>query len=296
MWGSMFAVMVMENFLTLTELFNDKETEKFCRDNIELLRNGIEANSWDGEWYLRGFFDSGKAFGGKESGECKIDILPQAFASIVGGFDPYRRRSALDAVGKHLVDEENGIIKLLSPPFRNSEESPGYIQGYVPGIRENGGQYTHGALWYVWGLFCDGQYDNAYRMLSIINPVNKTETIEDVKKYRVEPYVLSGDVYSNPDVAGMGGWSHYTGSAGWFFKLVTEELLGIRIEKGQLFLHPKLPKNWKEFSAEITLDGAAISLKVQKGMTKTLIVDGKECEEILLNGKNHTILYEYIPL
>lgn len=295
-WGSMFAVMVMEKFLILTSFFQDSETEAFCREHIALLRSGIEDNAWDGEWYLRGYFDSGKPFGAKGNTECEIDLLPQAFASVVGGFDPYRRRRALDRAEERLVDPENGIIKLLDPPYENSEESPGYIQGYIAGIRENGGQYTHGALWYVWGLFCDGQYDKAYRMLSMINPVNKTETLEDVKKYRVEPYVLSGDVYSNPDVAGMGGWSHYTGSAGWFFRIVTEELLGIRIRQGKLFLDPKLPRDWKEYRAEIRIEGAEILLEVRKSLSKSLTVDGKEAETIVLDGKNHTILYEYIPL
>ncbi len=130
----------------------------------------------------------------------------------------------------------------------------------------------------------------------MINPVNKTETLEDVKKYRVEPYVLSGDVYSNPDVAGMGGWSHYTGSAGWFFRIVTEELLGIRIRQGKLFLDPKLPRDWKEYRAEIRIEGAEILLEVRKSLSKSLTVDGKEAETIVLDGKNHTILYEYIPL
>lgn len=295
-WGSMFAVMVLEKFLPLSMLFGDEKTEDFCHENISLLRQGIEQNAWDGEWYLRGFYDSGKPFGGKSCPECQIDILPQAFASITGGFDPYRRRASLDKAGELLVDRENGVVRLLWPPFRNSEENPGYIQGYLPGIRENGGQYTHGALWYVWGLYCDGQYDRAYQTLSLLNPVNKSETVEDVKKYRVEPYVLSGDVYSNPDVAGMGGWSHYTGSAGWFFRMVTEQLLGIQIQEKKLTLTPKLPREWPSFSAEIRYGGGVISLKVQKSMDSLLTVDGKKCETIPLDGKNHRVLYEYLPL
>ena len=292
-WGTFFAIIVLEKMSILAERMNDKDFVEYCNSNARDLRKAIDNHCWDGDWFLRGFFDNGIAFGSKNSDECQIDLISQAFSSIAGGFDPYRVRKALDMAGEKLVDRKHKVIKLLDPAFENSKNNPGYIQGYVKGTRENGGQYTHAAIWYAWSLFKDYQYDKAYEMLNMINPAGKTRTKDEVFRYRVEPFVLAADVYSNPDIVGMGGWSHYTGAAGWYFKIITEELLGIRRKENRLYLSPQLPKDWQEYKASIKYEGANIEIVVRKSVEKRLLVDGVEKSEIILDGKNHKIEYLY---
>ena len=290
-WCSFFAIWVLDRMSKLSLLFSDNAFSEYCVNEAKRLRESIDKNAWDGEWYLRGFFDNGNPLGSHMSDECKIDLLPQSFASIVGGFDPSRVRTALKNADKNLVDRENNVVKLFMPPFIKSLDNPGYVMGYIAGVRENGGQYTHSAIWYALALFADGQYDEGYEILSMINPVNRSNTLEEVRKYRVEPYVLAADVYSNPDVVGMGGWSQYTGAAGWYYKVVTETLLGIKRNKGNITINPHLPQKLKEYRATLRLDGTLINLMVKKSSDKIMTVDGIEADKILLDGKKHEVLY-----
>lgn len=284
-WCTFFIILTMKKFLPVIKAFGDEEFEKFINLKISEYFSAIENNCWDGHWYIRGYYDNGSVLGSASSDECKIDVLPQAFASITGGFNKNRVEEGLENANKYLVDDNLKIIKLFYPPFSDSENDPGYIKGYTAGVRENGGQYTHAAVWYMLSLFNEGKIDEAYKVLSYINPIEHTETEEDVSLYKIEPYVLAGDVY----MTGMGGWSFYTGSAAWYFKTVTEQLLGIIFRKDVILLSPNLPSDWNGYSVLIRYGGANIEISVRKGGKKEMLVDEKMSEVIPLDGKDHKV-------
>lgn len=284
----MFAITVLERFSAVCERLGKTEERDFCLEKAKSYRLAVENTCYDKDRFVRGFFADGTPFGTEKNTDCKVDLLPQSFAAIVGGFDEEKVRTALSTAEKYLVDRKNGIIKLFSPPFFNGPENPGYIKGYIPGVRENGGQYTHAAVWFALAHFRTGQTEKAVEFLDIINPVNHSKTPEDIRRYRGEPYVLSADVYSNSAHVGMAGWSQYTGAAGWYFKVVTEELLGIKRKNGALFIEPSLPDSWDGFSAEIFIDGTRVILTVENGSDK-LWVDGYPKAFVPLDGKRHTV-------
>lgn len=281
-WLTMFIILVLERFIKVCDLRNDSQNKENYLRLIEEYRKAVEENAWDGEWYLRGFYDDGQKLGSKENADCKIDILPQSYSAITGGFDKERMNKALNSAKELLVDEKNGLVKLLTPAFQSDEQNPGYIKGYIPGTRENGGQYTHSAVWYALSLAKIGNIDEAINILSMINPVNHSNTIEKAKVYRIEPYVLAGDVYSSADFAGRGGWSWYTGSAGWYYKTVLEYLLGIKRIDNKISLKPNMPSLWNEFSVKINIDNTIMNIKVLKG-------NNAEEKLIELDGKTHNI-------
>lgn len=285
---TMFAITVLERFSAVCERLGKTEECDFCLEKAKAYRFAVENTCYDKDRFVRGFFADGTPFGTEKNTDCKVDLLPQSFAAIVGGFDEEKVRTALSTAEKYLVDRKNGIIKLFSPPFFNGPENPGYIKGYIPGVRENGGQYTHAAVWFALAHFRTGQTEKAVEFLDIINPVNHSKTPEDIRRYRGEPYVLSADVYSNSAHVGMAGWSQYTGAAGWYFKVVTEELLGIKRKNGALFIEPSLPDSWDGFSAELLIDGTRIILTVENGSDK-LWVDGYPKAFVPLDGKRHTV-------
>ena len=202
--------------------------------------------------------------------------------------------TALTTAEKMLVDRENRLVKLFTPPLTNLDA--GYVTGYIAGVRENGGQYTHAAVWLALGFFENDQYEKAFEILDLLNPVTHCKTLSDVQKYRVEPYVMSADVYSNPAHPGMGGWSWYTGAAGWYYKVVTEKLLGIKKRGNKLYLDPKLPESLDGFSAEIHISGTKINLTVKKSSVSELRVDGERADYILLDKQTHKVNYlsEYL--
>jgi cellobiose phosphorylase len=204
-------------------------------------------DAWDGEWYRRAYFDDGTPLGSKDNIECRIDAIAQSWAVIAGGGDPARAAQEMASADRHLVREQDKIILLLTPPFDRMKPTPGYIQGYVPGVRENGGQYTHAALWTVLAFAGLGDGDRTAELFALLNPVNHGRTREDVERYRSEPYVVAADVYSRPPHTGRGGWTWYTGSAGWMYRLVMESLLGLRLEADTLRLEPCLPAHWQAF-------------------------------------------------
>ncbi len=285
---TMFAIAVLERFSSLCRRLVENEMAEFCAECAEKYRDAIEKHCYDNDRFVRGFFADGTPFGSAKNVDCKVDLLPQSFAAIVGGFDDVKVKTALETAEKYLVDRKNGIIKLFAPPFCDGPENPGYIKGYIPGVRENGGQYTHAAVWFALAHLKSGQTDKAFEFVDMLNPVNHTKTLDDVKKYRGEPYVLSADVYSNAAHEGMAGWSQYTGAAGWYFKVVTEEILGIKRKNGTLIVEPLLPSSWNGYSAQIDIDGTNISLTVENGGT-VLSVDGSAADFIPIDGKRHTV-------
>jgi cyclic beta-1,2-glucan synthetase len=211
------------------------------------IAKALEQSSWDGEWYLRGFFDNGAPLGSQANFEAKIDSLPQSWAVISNAADAGRAKRAVESADRHLVDERGRLVRLFTPPFDHSQPNPGYVMGYPPGVRENGGQYTHGSLWLAmaWARLGDG--DRAVHLLKLMNPVELTRNPEAVARYRGEPYILAADVSSAPRMIGRCGWTWYTGSAAWMYRIWIEEVLGFQLRGDTLTLNPMIPDNWPGF-------------------------------------------------
>ncbi|MCD6051899.1 MAG: hypothetical protein K0Q55_3308, partial [Verrucomicrobia bacterium] len=246
-WLAFFLYDVLKHFTTLARLKNDLAFEQQCEAVATTLQANIESKAWDGQWYRRAYFDNGEPLGSAVNPECQIDALPQSWAVLSKAGAPDRCRTALEAVQHRLVRREARLIQLFDPPFDKSHLEPGYIKGYVPGVRENGGQYTHAAIWTVMAFAQAGDVERAWELFSLINPVLHSDTAAKAARYKVEPYVVAADVYSVPPHTGRGGWTWYTGSAGWMYRLITETLLGVNLEIDKLRLSPRVPAGWKSF-------------------------------------------------
>jgi cellobiose phosphorylase len=246
-WLGFFLYEVLNKFSSLAKLYDDLPFSKHCLNEAVKLRQQIEQNGWDGKWYLRAYFDDGTPLGSVDNFECKIDSISQSWSVLSGAGDKNRSHMAMDEVYEKLVRSEHALIQLLDPPFDKSKLNPGYIKGYAPGVRENGGQYTHSAIWTVMAFAKLGDSRRAWELFEMINPVNHGKTSQKVATYKVEPYVVAGDVYALSPHIGHGGWSWYTGSAGWMYQLIMESLLGLRLEKDKLYFRPCLNLNWSKF-------------------------------------------------
>ncbi|MFH0974873.1 MAG: glucoamylase family protein [Spirochaetota bacterium] len=246
-WLGFFLYKVFIRFNEIARLHNDLPFAERCLKEAGELKKNIEQNAWDGEWYLRAFFDDGSPLGSAHNAECRIDSIAQSWSVLSGAGDARRSRKAMDAVEKHLVRRDRSLVQLLDPPFDKSNLNPGYIKGYVPGVRENGGQYTHGAVWTAMAFAALGDRDRAWEILSIINPVSHGLSPETIETYKAEPYVVAADVYAVSPHIGRGGWTWYTGSAGWMYRLIMESLLGLRLEVDKLRFEPCLPADWETF-------------------------------------------------
>ena len=246
-WLGFFLYEVLMQFTRLAKMRGDIPFADRCQREAAQLRQNIEHNGWDGEWYRRAYFDDGTALGSAGNKECQIDAIAQSWSVLSGAGDPQRTRTAMAAVDKRLVRRDDGLIQLLDPPFDKSELNPGYIKGYVPGVRENGGQYTHGAIWTVMAFAALGDSRRAWELFDLINPVNHASTEAKIAMYKVEPYVVAADVYAVAPHTGRGGWTWYTGSAGWLYRLILESLLGLKLEADRLRFAPCLPAEWETF-------------------------------------------------
>ncbi len=246
-WLGFFLYEVLMRFTEVARTNGDVSFAERCeREAAELCRN-IEKHGWDGEWYRRAYFDDGSPLGSSVNPECRIDSIAQSWSVLSGAGDARRSRIAMEAVDKRLVRREDGLIQLLDPPFDKSALNPGYIKGYVPGVRENGGQYTHAAIWAAMAFARLGDNRRAWELFNMINPVNHAKSAEEVATYKVEPYVAAADVYAVPPHTGRGGWTWYTGSAAWMYRLMVESLLGLRLEVDKLYFTPCLPADWEGF-------------------------------------------------
>ncbi|MEN6631297.1 MAG: glucoamylase family protein [Candidatus Polarisedimenticolia bacterium] len=243
-WLGFFLCAVLRQFGALARARGDASFAERCEDEGARLAESLERGGWDGDWYRRAYFDDGTPLGSAGSVECQIDSISQSWAVLSGAGDPPRARAAMAAVDGRLVRRGPGLIQLLDPPFDKSNLDPGYIRGYVPGVRENGGQYTHGAIWAAMAFAAMGDAARAWELASMINPVNHARSAEAVAAYKVEPYVMAADVYALAPHTGRGGWTWYTGSAGWMYRLLVESLLGLRLESELLHLAPLLPADW----------------------------------------------------
>ncbi|MBI2455925.1 MAG: cyclic beta 1-2 glucan synthetase, partial [candidate division NC10 bacterium] len=279
-WLGFFLYEVLMRFTEVARLRGDISFAERCQREAAHVRQNIEQNGWDGEWYRRAYFDDGSPLGSASNPECQIDSVAQSWSVLSGAGDAERSRMAMDAVDKRLVRRDHALIQLLDPPFDTSTLNPGYIKGYVPGVRENGGQYTHGAIWAAMAFAALGDSRRAWELLAMINPVNHARSPEGIATYKVEPYVVAADVYALSPHTGRGGWTWYTGSAGWMYRLIVESLLGLRLEVDTLRLAPCLPADWKAFTVhyrhrETVYHIAVLQTSAGNGET-SVTVDGLE--------------------
>lgn len=286
-WLGFFLYEVLKCFSELAQRQGDVAFAEACRSEAEQLRQRIEQTAWDGEWYRRAYFDDGTALGSAANTECQIDSISQSWSVLSGAGDATRSRRGMDAVYARLVRHDHALIQLLDPPFDKSDLEPGYIKGYVPGVRENGGQYTHAAIWTVMAFAALGESQRAWELLTMINPVNHGKSAAGVATYKVEPYVVAADVYAVSPHAGRGGWSWYTGSAGWMYRLIVESLLGLRLDVDKLYFTPCLPTSWQAFKLHyryretvyhIVVSQMDASDAAQSGVMRVTL-DGVECPD-----------------
>lgn len=294
-WLGWFLYKILTSFEDICTHMNDNEKKDRYTKMKEYIRENIEKNAWDGGWYRRAYFDNGMPLGSRGNGECKIDSLAQSWSIISEGGNLDRAKEAMEAVDRNLVDENLALIKLLAPPFANSKEEPGYIKGYVAGVRENGGQYTHAATWVILALTKLGMGDKALRYFDMINPINHTNTELECRRYKLEPYVMAADVYIREPHGGRGGWSWYTGTAGWMYKVGLENILGFKVYKGKGYkITPCVPKSWNEFEININREKEEYNIKVIKSNEDKIIINGKEIDDNIIPknlGKANIELY-----
>ncbi len=263
----------------------------------ETLRLALENEAWDGEWYRRATFDDGQWLGTRDNDACRIDAIAQSWAVLSEGAAPERAAQAMASVERYLIHPEEKLSLLFTPAFDHTTLEPGYIKGYPPGLRENGGQYTHAAMWSILAFTKLGQADKAYALFSLLNPINHALTPEAVARYRVEPYVIAADVYSEPPHVGRGGWTWYTGSAGWMYQAGVGGILGIRREGRQLIVSPCIPDAWPGFSATVNLEGSACLIRVERASDDQPVgatLDGERLEaseaRLTLDGQPHVLI------
>ena len=273
-WLSWFVYKILTDFSPICKRQGRDDLADKYSEFAAKLRESINSNAWDGEWYKRAFFDDGTPLGSIENEECKIDSVSQTWSVISGAGESDKSRKAMTSFFNYLVDKENGIIKLLTPPFNKSDLQPGYIKSYPEGVRENGGQYTHAAVWagIAYSLLNDN--NKTFEMFEILNPINHSRTDSEMKKYKLEPYVIAADIYSNPLHVGRGGWSWYTGAAAWLYRFGIEFLLGLKFKGDTLFIKPCVPEDWKEFEVEYRYFNTIYKIKVVLNSKNEVIVDG----------------------
>jgi cellobiose phosphorylase len=278
-WLGFFLFDVVTQFAGIALARNDMEFAEICNSAAKTIQKNIELNAWDGEWYRRAYFDNGSPLGSSVNEECQIDSISQSWAVLSGAGNPDRAKEAMQSVNNRLIKYADSLVQLLDPPFDKSDLNPGYIKGYVPGVRENGGQYTHAAIWVAMAFAKLKNCKQAWDVLNMINPVNHSSSAEEIARYKVEPYVIAADVYAMQPYTGRGGWTWYTGSAGWMYRLITESLLGLRREKDKLYFEPCIPSDWDSFKIQYRFRETVyrITLSRNEDQALTIIrVDGTD--------------------
>lgn len=295
-WLAWFLIDTLRRFAFFSELRGDKELAEEYRQKAQAYNQAVEESAWDGSWYIRAFYDDGTPLGSSRNIECKIDEIAQSWSVLSRAGDPKRNRQAMKSVSEILVKPEEKLILLFTPPFNKTPRDPGYIKGYLPGIRENGGQYTHASLWTVWAHANLGQGDYAHQLFRLLNPIYHTDTPEKLDRYRVEPYVIAADVYSVAPHIGRGGWTWYTGSAGWMYRLGVEVLLGIQLNGNTFRVDPCIPKSWKGYEMTANLRDGVYHIQVEnpEGVERgvgQVFLDGKILPDnnIQLDGGKHEV-------
>jgi cyclic beta-1,2-glucan synthetase len=297
-WLGWFLYATLVRFARVAGRRGDSVRAETLRRQAEALGGAIEAAAWDGAWYRRGYYDDGTPLGSAGSAECRIDSVAQSWAVLSSAADKSRATAAMQAVLRRLVREPEGLIRLLAPPFAETTEDPGYVRGYPPGVRENGGQYTHAAIWVLWALVEQGDIDRGVGLFQRLLPVRHALTAEAVARYRVEPYVLASDVYAAPPWTGRGGWTWYTGAAAWAYRLGLEQILGLHPSEGGWRVEPRVPAAWSAFEV-VLREGDTITRvrvenprRVNSGVVR-LLLDGEPLEPPILprlrDGRVHEV-------
>jgi len=297
-WLGFFLYSVLVPFTEIAKMNSDNDFAAICIKEATQLQKNIEQNAWDGGWYRRAYFDDGTPLGSAENEECRIDSISQSWAVISGAGNPERTHMALKAADYNLVRQKDKVIQLLTPPFDKSSLNPGYIKGYVPGIRENGGQYTHAAVWMIMAYASLGNAERAWELLDMINPVNHTYAKENVAIYKAEPYVMAADVYSISQNLGRAGWTWYTGSAGWMYQLILESLLGFRKQGNQLRFIPCIPASWESYKINYlfmeTLYYIIIKQSKTENKNRSIEIDGTLQNDAVINLINDKQMHKVI--
>jgi cyclic beta-1,2-glucan synthetase len=296
-WLAFFLVTVLKAFAPLARMHADIAFAELCEHEAEALSTRIEASAWDGAWYRRAWFDDGTVLGSAGNTECQIDSIAQSWSVLSGAASPERARLAMASLDERLVHRDTRLVQLLDPPFDTSMPSPGYIQGYVPGVRENGGQYTHAAVWAAMAFAALGDAERAWELFALLNPVSHAGDAGQVATYQVEPYVVAGDIYANAAHAGRGGWTWYTGSAGWMARFIVESLLGAQRSGNQLRLRPLIPKTWTTFDMSYRFGASTFVITCREaaaGIAASVVVDGVKAPgdtlTLIDDGRAHVAL------
>ena len=263
-WLGFFLYTILDDFIPIVKKFNDQDRLEKYQIYKKELKQHLNNEGWDGEWYRRAYYDDGTPLGSAQNDECRIDAIAQAWSVISEAGTPSKTRKALLAAEQHLVSKQDGIIKLLTPAFDQTEKNPGYIKGYIPGVRENGGQYTHAALWLVKAFAEAGEIEKAILYMKMLLPINHALNSIDIERYQVEPYAVAADIYGEHPLVGMGGWTWYTGSAGWMYRVILESILGITIADGnQVQVTPTIISSWKKYECRINNSDRDITLHIE---------------------------------
>jgi cyclic beta-1,2-glucan synthetase len=283
-WDAWFQIAILRRFAGIAQGHGDDSRAADYRERAERLRQAVEDNAWDGRWYRRAYFDDGTPLGSAQNDECRIDSLAQTWGVLSGAADPERARRAMAAVDEMLVLPGERLVLLFTPPFDQGRLQPGYIKGYVPGIRENGGQYTHAATWVVQATALLGRGSGAVALFDLLNPIRHAATPEAVARYKVEPYVVAADVYGVPPHVGRGGWTWYTGSAGWLYRAGLETILGFRLEGDRLHLEPCIPASWPGYEITYRRGSATYRIRVENPHgaehgVESVTLDGRPCAD-----------------
>ena len=290
-WLGFFLYNVLDRFIPICKIKGENNLVEKYEKIKENLKRALNTNGWDGRWYKRAFMDDGNTLGSMENEECRIDSIAQSWSIISNAGDNDKKYISMESLENHLIDKENGIIKLLDPPFDKGKLEPGYIKAYLPGVRENGGQYTHAAIWVIIAEALLGFGDKATELYRMVNPIEHARTKEASNKYKVEPYVIPADIYGCNNLAGRGGWTWYTGSSSWYYKAGIEYILGLKIKNSYLSIEPCIPKDWKEYSIRYKWKNSVYNINIKNPNNKNSGV-----EKVVINGvvsKNKIRLEDY---
>ena len=279
-WLGFFLYDILNKFIPICKEKNREDLVLKYSAAKECLKRNLNTKGWDGRWFKRAITDDGIEIGSINSEECRIDSIAQSWSVISDAGENDKKFIAISEVENYLIDRENKIIKLFDPPFEKSSVNPGYIKSYPPGIRENGGQYTHGACWLLIAEAMLGFGDKALEIAEILNPINHSRNREEAKRFKLEPYIIEADLYSNKDLIGRGGWNWYTGSSSWYYKAILEYVLGLKIRNGFLTIEPCISKNWKEYEIQYKYKTTLYNIKVKNNFEKNVGIN-----KFLLNGE-----------
>jgi cyclic beta-1,2-glucan synthetase len=288
-WLGWFLHSVLAAFAPIAEGRDERPRAERWRRHMKALRRALERDGWDGDWYRRAFFDDGTPLGSSANAECRIDSIAQSWSVLSGSANPTHAKRAMTAVEEYLIRRGDELVLLFAPPFDNSDLDPGYIRGYPPGIRENGAQYTHGAVWSVIAFAALGEGDKAAELFSILNPINHASTRAGVHRYKVEPYVMAADVYSERPHVGRGGWTWYTGSAGWMYQAGIERILGFRKVGTSLQIEPCIPRSWRSYRLDFRYHSSTYEIMVENPQGVSRGVVSAELDGRALPGRGATV-------